>query len=81
MLYPIVDLDDVNRNFRKGLLRIRDAITLKLSVMGEDIMLVDAVENWSPPAELMDLDMLRMTLMCGAWSMAYLRYAYWYNEE
>ena len=72
MLYPIVDLDNVNRNFQKGLLRIRDAITLELSVMGEDIMLVDAVENWSPPAELMDPDVLRMTLMSGAWSMAYL---------
>jgi len=81
MIYPIINLDDVDMNFRKGLLRIRDAIVFELSAMGEDIMLVDAVENWSLPAELMDPDVLRATLMCAAWSTAYLRYAYWYNSE
>ena len=81
MLYPIVDLDDVNRIFRKGLLRICDAIVLELNALSEDIMLVDAVENWLPPADLMDPDVLRATLMRGAWSTAYLQYAYWYKDE
>ena len=44
-------------------------------------MLMDAVENWSPPTELMDLDVLRATLIRGAWSTAYLRYAYWHVDE
>ena len=77
MLYPIIDLDDVNRMFRKGLLRIRDAIVLELNALSEDIMLVDAVENWSPPADLMDPDVLLATLMRRAWSTAYLRYVSW----
>ena len=81
MLYPIIDLDDVNRMFRKGLLRIRDAIVLELNALSEDIMLVDAVENWSLPADLMDPDVLLATLMRGAWSTAYLRYASWYKDE
>ncbi|KIM60543.1 hypothetical protein SCLCIDRAFT_26582 [Scleroderma citrinum Foug A] len=55
-LYPIINLDDVNRMFLKGLLRIQDAIVFKLTAMGEDIMLVDAMESWSPLVELMDLD-------------------------
>ena len=49
--------------------------------MGEDVMLMDAVENWSPPTELMDLDVLRATLIRGAWGTAYLRYAYWHVDE
>jgi len=81
MIYPIINLDDVDMNFRKGLLRIRDAIVFELSAMGEDIMLVDAVENWLLPAELMDPDVLQAMLMHVAWSTAYLRYAYWYNGE
>ena len=64
-----------------GLLRVWDAIIFELHAMGEDVMLIDAVENWSPPTELMDPDMLRATLMHGAWSTAYLRYAYWHDDE
>ena len=72
MLYPIIDLDDVNMMFRKALLRICDAIVLKLNALSEDIMLVDTVENWSLPADLMDPDVLQTTLMRGAWSTAYI---------
>jgi len=72
MIYPIINLDDVDMNFQKGLLHICNAIVFELSAMGEDIMLVDAVENWLLPAELIDPDVLQATLMHVAWSMAYL---------
>ena len=78
MLGPI---DDVNRMFLKGLLCIQDAIVFKLTAMGEDIMLVDAVESWSLLVEPMDLDILRAMLMCAAWSTAYLQYTNWRNNK
>ena len=67
--------------FLKGLLCIQDAIVFKLTAMGEDIMLVDAVESWLPLVELMDLDILREMLMHAAWSTAYLRYTNWCDNE
>jgi len=60
---------------------MQDAIVFELNAMGEDMMLVDAVENWSPPAELMDPDLLRAALLRGAWNTVYLRYAGWHNAK
>ncbi|KAL4070117.1 hypothetical protein V8B97DRAFT_2104427 [Scleroderma yunnanense] len=67
-LFPTVDLDNVDKAFWHGFQLTKEAILHKLLA---DKVSFDYVEQWSPPACLLDPKVLSHSLADGAWDTAY----------
>ncbi|KAL4080794.1 hypothetical protein J3A83DRAFT_4202492 [Scleroderma citrinum] len=80
-LYPSVDLDNVDKVFRRGVNLVKEAIFQELKNAGEGEQLLDDVERWSPPPVFLIPDVLRDVLLFGAWSTGYSRHTQWYKDH
>ncbi|KAL4070271.1 hypothetical protein J3A83DRAFT_4241683 [Scleroderma citrinum] len=77
-LFPTVDLDNVDKAFWRGFQLTKEAILRELIA---DKASFDRVEQWSPPARLLDPKVLSCSLADGAWDTAYQRYHSWYKKQ
>jgi len=77
MLYPSVDLSDVNKVFARGIELTKEAVLLELIASGADNGLLDSVEKWSSPPFLVDADLLREKVKRAAVETSYRRYYRW----
>jgi len=78
MLYPNIQLDEVNAAFG-GLKLTKAAILDELKAGGHET-LVDGVEAWSPHNVLVDTESLREKLAKTALDTAYVRYRDWHAK-
>ncbi|KAL4077886.1 hypothetical protein J3A83DRAFT_4217620 [Scleroderma citrinum] len=67
-LFPMVDLDNVDKAFWWGFQLTKEAILHELIA---DKASFNRVEQWSPPARLLDPEVLSRSLADGAWDTAY----------
>ncbi|KAL4080893.1 hypothetical protein J3A83DRAFT_4424709 [Scleroderma citrinum] len=81
MLYPTVDLDNVDKVFCHGVNLVKEAIFQELKNASEGEQLLDDMERWSLPLVFLIPDALRDVLLFGAWSMGYSCYAQWYKDH
>ncbi|KAL4066831.1 hypothetical protein J3A83DRAFT_4374911 [Scleroderma citrinum] len=77
-LFPTVDLNNVNKAFWCGFQLTKEAILHELIA---DKASFDHVEQWSPPACLLDPEVLSHSLADGAWDTAYQQYRSWYKKQ
>ncbi|KAL4068363.1 hypothetical protein V8B97DRAFT_2024919 [Scleroderma yunnanense] len=77
-LFPTVDLDNVDKAFWHGFQLTKEAILRELIA---DKASFDRVGQWSPPARLLDPEVLSRSLADGAWDTAYQRYRSWYKKQ
>ncbi|KAI5990937.1 hypothetical protein EDD15DRAFT_2369305 [Pisolithus albus] len=80
MLYPTVNLDDINRIFLRGFELIKEDVLWKLVTTNVDQSLLDRMEAWLPPPCALDSTLLTNALALGAWATAYKRYFSWRSE-
>ena len=79
MLYPNVQLDEVNAAFRYGLELTKAAVLDELKAGGNET-LVDGVEAWSPHDVFTNTELLRERLAKAAVDTAYGRYHNWHSK-
>ena len=80
MLYPSINLDEVNEAHSRGLELVKEEIFQQLEITKLDTAELDKVKSWSPPACLADPHNLIVALEDGAWDTAYRRYHSWQSE-
>lgn len=76
MLYPDVDLSNVNQIFQHGLALIKNAIIAELPAGIMDT----GVEEWLPPDHLLDASTLQRRLVMAAKETTYERYFRWHTS-
>ena len=76
MLYPEVDLSNVNRIFQRGLTLVKEAVIAELPPG-----IVDTeMQEWLPPSHLLNAGTLRRRLVMAAKETAYKRYCRWHTR-
>ncbi|KIM58302.1 hypothetical protein SCLCIDRAFT_28197 [Scleroderma citrinum Foug A] len=82
MIYPTVSLDDVDNAFCCSFELIKELTLCRLRAANVDqALLLDQVENWSPPTGFMDQDVFKRALVDSAWAMSYQRYHDWHVKQ
>jgi len=81
MIYLTVALDNVDNALQRGFELTNALLLTELDALGVDKVLSECMENWTPPARVINSEECLRALLEGAWNTSYGRYYDWHEQQ